>query len=114
MMPMQGPPSVTTTPTGESQYTTSAKGGGWRVEDVSVSQADNGGFIVRCSHHRDSAGENDRQPSYKSETLAFKTIDEVVGYLQQTFGGGAAAAPAPSATPEPAPDDTETESVGRY
>lgn len=68
--------------------------GGWKTEDVSIKKASNGGFIVRCSRTREGGegGGNGPVPApngstYKSDELAFSSIDEVLNFVTTEFGG---------------------------
>ena len=62
--------------------------GAWTVEDVSVKQAANGGFIVRCNKRKNAAGMNGGA-DYQSKDYAFSTLDDVSAYLAQEFASSA-------------------------
>jgi len=90
----------------QAPQATAGMGDGWKTQDVTIKQADNGGFIVRCSHSKEAApSRNGPSPGndYKSEELAFGTLQEVIGYVTQAFGGQQAPADNEAAeTSEPA------------
>lgn len=79
---------------------TPAKAGGWKVESVNIRAATNGGFIVSCSKKRElppgkEDGNGPMGQTYKSDDLAFGTLDEMLGYVTSEFGGGALPASGP-------------------
>jgi len=59
--------------------------GAWTVEDVSVKQAANGGFIVRCNKRKHAASGGD----YQSKEYTFASLDDVAAYLAQEFASSA-------------------------
>lgn len=75
--------------------------GGWKIENVSIRQADNGGFTVSCSKKRDakpSRGDSGNGPGigggdYKNSDYVFADVDKMLEYVRSEFGGGQPAAP---------------------
>jgi len=80
---------------------------GWKVDNVSVSKAENGGFIVHCSRTRErpegnttvNGGAVPAGREYESKQYAFGNAQEMLAYVAQEFGvsgeGGAGGAQAP-------------------
>lgn len=63
---------------------------GWIVDNVSIRQAKNGGWIVSCSKHKDMpAGQNSGPGSYQSNDYTFGSLAEAVPFLEQEFGASA-------------------------
>lgn len=72
--------------------------GGWVVDNVSLRQAKNGGWIVSCSKHKDTGGQNSGPGSYQNNDYTFATLAEAVPFIEQEFGASAEgnAMPAPA------------------
>lgn len=75
---------------------------GWKTDSVDIRKAANGGFIVRCSKTREGTRKNGGEMpmrDYKSDELAFGSLEDVLGYVAEEFGGGTAASSAAPAAP---------------
>lgn len=70
--------------------------GGWVVDNVSLKQAKNGGWIVSCSKHQEPPPKNG--PGYQSNDYTFASLAEAVPFIESEFGASAEG----SAMPGPA------------
>ena len=72
---------------------------GWVVDNVTIRQAKNGGWIVGCSKHQEPPPKNGS--GYQSADYTFASLAEAVPFIEQEFGesvegGGQAGMPAPT------------------
>lgn len=93
------PLPVTTTPTGEAEYSTSgaaeAKATG-TCQRVEFEATENGGFTARASYRSPHGAKGD--VAYQEpKTYAFSTLPEAQAFLASAFGGAVAA---PDAGPD--------------
>ena len=61
--------------------------GGWVVDNVSLKQAKNGGWIVTCSKNQEPAPKNGQ--GYQSNDYTFASLAEAVPFIEQEFGASA-------------------------
>lgn len=60
---------------------------GWVVDNVSIRQAKNGGWIVTCSKHQDTPqGRENGQRAYESNDYTFPSLAEAVPFIESEFG----------------------------
>lgn len=98
--------AVSTTPTGDAEYTTSRKevgkaNGTAECSNVDITRTKNGGFSVRCSYKQTNDAKGGSSPYQEADTYAFSTFDELVSYLRSEFGA-ADASPAGDVSTEQA------------
>lgn len=65
--------------------------GDWKLEDLRVRPAENGGVIVTCSKRRDIKGKANENASYedryRSKDYAFTTPADALTFIQQELSG---------------------------
>lgn len=67
------------------------------VDNVSIRQAKNGGWIVTCATHQEPPPKNGS--GYQSNDYTFDSLAEAVPFIESQFG--ASAAGSPGAYPQP-------------
>lgn len=62
--------------------------GGMVVDNVSIRQAKNGGWIVTCSKHQDTDKPN-MSTKFESNDYTFSSLAEAVPFIESEFGASA-------------------------
>ena len=58
------------------------------VESVTAKRAENGGFIVRCSHPPAIGGKGDGPHWEPDKEYAFSSYEEMAAFMGKAFGAG--------------------------
>lgn len=78
----------------------------WKLEDLRIKPAENGGVIVTCSKRREFKGKRPEnmayEDTYQSKDYAFTNPEDALAYIVQELGGAAGSPNAASGT-APAP-----------
>lgn len=78
-----------------SEMSEPAAAAGMKVDNVTVRQAKNGGYIVTCNKS-EIKPKSDAPGRYESNDYAFSTLQEAIDFLAREFGEAPATAPAPA------------------
>lgn len=72
---------------------------GWVVDNISIKQAKNGGWIVSCSKHEQTRPNAKNPGRYESNDYTFGSLAEAVPFIESEFGSsaeGGGSMPAPA------------------
>lgn len=86
--------AVASTPTGDTEYTTSRKEAGKangtaECSRIEIEPTKNGGFSVSCRYRQRNDAKGDVSPYVDPDTYAFSTFDELISYLRSELGAAA-------------------------